>query len=56
MIRDTAEPTVLRGTGPARDASLAVPAGTRVVVDLVGLRASLSPLRTASPLTDDDGR
>ena len=39
MIRDTAEDIVLRNTGPDGDGLLPLKRGTRVVVDMIGLRA-----------------
>ena len=43
MIRDAAEDTVLQNVGPNGDELLPLKRGTRVVVDMVGLRESASP-------------
>ena len=41
MIRDTTEDIILRNVGPNRDEVLPLRQGTRVVVDLVGIREYL---------------
>ena len=38
LIRDTAEDVILRDVGPNRDEQVALPAGTRLVVDMIGMR------------------
>ena len=38
MIRDAAEDTVLRNVGPDGQGTLPLKRGTRVVVDLIGVR------------------
>lgn len=50
MIRDAAEDVVLRNVGPNRDEQLALPRGTRVVVDVIGIRTSTSPRPTHASL------
>jgi hypothetical protein len=45
MIRDTADDILLRNVGPNRDEVLPLNRGTRVVVDLIGLRASTRLIR-----------
>ena len=41
-IRDTAEDIVLEHVGPNRDQRVAIPRGTRLVVDGIGLRKYLT--------------
>ena len=42
-IRDTAEDLILEHVGPNHDERLAVPKGTRLVVDNIGMRPSPFP-------------
>ena len=43
-LRDTAEDIILEHVGPNRDQRIRVPAGTRFVVDAIGLRERISKL------------
>ena len=49
-IRDTAEDLVLQNVGPNGDELLPLKRGTRVVVDLVGLREFASPAIQAAKI------
>ena len=53
MIRDAADDVVLHNVGPNNDEDLPLKRGTRVVVDLIGIR--MYPRRISDELTWDHG-